>query len=125
MGIYATTAKLSKNQELIKIPLDAMISARDPLLLILELIKEKVAGRESKWTHYINVLPTTFTNMPMMWSMDDILLLKGTRAFDMIIKDLALMYKQYSMICQVIVCFTSSCQLDSYDDYIEGRKSGY
>jgi hypothetical protein len=101
VGVFVKN-RLEKGELLLKLPSEMMLIASDTLSLILKVMShECLAG--SAWRPYLDVLPRSFDTLPMFWSLDQLLLLKGTSVFEEAVQDVVMSFKQYLIISQVVV----------------------
>lgn len=101
VGVFVKK-RVEKGELLLKFPSEMMLIASDTLSLILKIMSHECLD-ESNWRPYFDVLPRSFESLPMYWSIDQLLLLKGSSVFDEAAQDIVMSFKQYLIISQVVV----------------------
>ena len=101
VGVFVKK-RVEKGELLLKFPSEMMLIASDTLSLILKIMSHECLDG-SNWRPYFDVLPRSFDSLPMYWSIDQLLLLKGSSVFDEAVQDVIMSFKQYLIISQVVV----------------------
>ena len=136
-GIIATD-NIKKNDILIKIPKDFLITLEEaennnkdlfteeikkelssPSHCILSyfLLKEIEKGEKSKWYYYFQFLPKSYLNFPIFYTEKELNILEGTKFKKLINEKKEEIKKGYEILCQKIELFSQY----SYDQFCKIR----
>ncbi len=136
-GIIATD-NIKKNDILIKIPKDFLITSEEaennnkdlfteeikkelssPSHCILSyfLLKEIEKGEKSKWHYYFKFLPKSYLNFPIFYTEKELIILEGTKFKKLINEKKEEIKKDYEILCQKIELFSQY----SYDQFCKIR----
>ena len=136
-GIIATD-NIKKNDILIKIPKDFLITLEEaennnkdlfteeikkelssPSHCILSyfLLKEIEKGEKSKWYYYFQFLPKSYLNFPIFYTEKELNILEGTKFKKLINEKKEEIKKDYKILCQKIELFSQY----SYDQFCKIR----
>lgn len=86
-------------------------------LLTSYLLSEKLKNEESRWKHYLDILPKDYSSFPIFYTDEELSLLDGSPFKQQILEKKEDIKKDYEIICGYIPEFSNFC----FKDFCEGR----